>query len=42
MKQDRTWKDVVVDALKKAASDPDHEVRWKAQKALRQLGVYVS
>ena len=33
----------VVSSLKEAAqSDKDHEVRWKAQKALRLLGAYVA
>ncbi len=30
----------VVMALQKAAEDQDHQVRWKAQKALRLLGEY--
>jgi len=30
----------VVASLRLAASDPNEKVRWKAQKALRQLGAY--
>ncbi len=32
--------DAVVPALYKASEDADHEVRWKAQKALRLMGAY--
>jgi HEAT repeat protein len=32
----------VIDALMKATEDSDHQVRWKAQKALRQLGAFVA
>jgi HEAT repeat protein len=32
--------DGIVPALNKAAEDKDHEVRWKAQKALRLMGAY--
>lgn len=32
----------VIDALKSASEDANHEVRWKAQKALRKLGAYVA
>ena len=32
--------DAIVQGLNKAAQDKDHEVRWKAQKALRLIGAY--
>jgi hypothetical protein len=32
----------IIEALQKATMDSDHEVRWKAEKALRQLGAYVA
>lgn len=34
--------DAVIDGLKSVATDPDPEVRWKAEKALRILGAYDS
>jgi HEAT repeat protein len=34
--------EVIVTSLRDAASDDDSQVRWKAQKALRQIGEYDS
>jgi len=34
--------DELLIALRAAAQDPDEQVRWKAQKALRRLGAYSS
>jgi HEAT repeat protein len=34
--------EAVIDGLKAVAADPDAEVRWKAEKALRILGAYDS
>lgn len=36
----KTKNEVIVKSLRDAASDEDVEVRWKAQKALRQIGEY--
>ena len=32
--------EAIIAALREAANDPDEQVRWKAQKALRRLGAY--
>jgi HEAT repeat protein len=32
--------EAIIKALREAANDPDEQVRWKAQKALRRLGAY--